>query len=102
MDAVTGITKAKSTKGPVLLRIYQGVTNTEDSNNTPEPETLLSPAQLRDHGVYIDATPQIHGGNQCIIVDNVIIPFTYVAGHCVFDNSLPTDEDLGNLSIYMI
>ena len=90
----TGVTAYDHpTEGTILLR-YNEATVHKDST------TLFSKFQMREAGVFVDDDARCHGGLNCLIVDDLVIPM-YVQGALPgITIRRPTDEELKSLRAY--
>ena len=62
----------------------------------PAGHSLLSVVQIREHGIYIDEKPRLHGGQACMIIDDYVIPFSMQGGLLVLKIRKPTQQELSN------
>ena len=102
MHKCTGICLVTSTEGPVIIRYNNAITydETEIKNNV---ESLISSNQLRSYGIFIDDTPQSHGGGQCMAIPtqkgHCIIPFQHHGGATILVHRIPTKEEIEKLPV---
>jgi hypothetical protein len=59
-----------------------------------ESNTLISPTQLRDHGIRVDDVPARYGGNQSIFIDGLLIPLLLKDGMLTLPLRRPTEYEL--------
>ena len=106
----SGVTLIHDSKGqPILLHIDNGFSHPqahEHEEHLRPTQSLLVPDLLRREGIYIDETPHIYAGNQCIIWQDpanndktYIIPLQYIEGHTILQMDKPTDYELNNLNL---
>ncbi|MGH2416470.1 MAG: hypothetical protein ACRDEA_22810, partial [Microcystaceae cyanobacterium] len=98
------ITKVETTNRPILIRAHQAAASTLDK--APEMETLLSPDQMRHHGIKVHDLAHIYNGSQCFVIPqkndkDIIVPLTYNGNYTLY-HTYPTYDDLKNLPIYDI
>jgi hypothetical protein len=65
-----------------------------------ESNTLISPTQLRDHGIRVDNVPTRYGGNQSIFIDGLLIPLLLQDGMLTLALHWPTNYELHNCEKY--
>ena len=102
MHKCTGICLVTSTYGPVIIRYNNAITynSSERKNNV---ESLISSNQLRSYGIFIDDTPQSHGGGQCMAIPtqegHCIIPFEHHGGATILVHRAPTKTEIEQLPV---
>jgi hypothetical protein len=65
-----------------------------------ESNTLISPTQLRDHGIRVDDVPARYGGNQSIFIDGLLIPLLLKDGMLTLPLRRPTTYELRTCDRY--
>ena len=95
---MNGITKVKipGMDNPILF-VINYATLIEDDN---ECESLCQPFNLMANGIKLDMTPEKYGGQQCLTMDDVVLPMKYDGEKLYFTISKPTDDEIKNLETF--
>ncbi|MGH3053454.1 MAG: hypothetical protein ACRDL7_00575, partial [Gaiellaceae bacterium] len=84
----SGITAVTIDGTTYLLLINEGVILDGNDN------TLISPTQIQENGIFVDQKARRYGGTSCIIADEVEIPFVLRKALLTYNIREPTDDEL--------
>jgi hypothetical protein len=80
----------------ILLRFH------ESTDLGPKANTFFAPLQMCDNGIIIHDMPTIHGGKQCMIIEDIVIPSILQEGMLWIKIQKPPKHEIANCDIYDI